>query len=60
MEDHLMVLINSFASGGSMIRMAWGRTIKRINFHLGSPRALPASHCPVSIAWIPARTISAM
>lgn len=55
-----MVAINWFTKGRIQILVAWGATIRSISRCQGIPRALAASLCPGSIAWIPERTISAM
>ncbi len=44
MDEYLMVLINSLARGGSIIRMACGMIMCLICCHLPKPWAAEASH----------------
>ena len=59
-EVSLTIEISSLPVGGTMTRMAWGSTIRRIVVRLSMPRASAASRCPVSTEVMPARAISAM
>src|SRR5581483_1215610 len=52
--------MNSLPVGGTMTRMAWGSTMRRIVSNGVMPRAWAASTWPGSTERIPARTISAM
>ena len=52
--------MNSLPVGGTITRMAWGSTMRRIVSIGVMPRAWAASTCPSSTERIPARTISAM
>ena len=40
MDEYLIVLMNSFASGGSMIRRAWGRIINLSCWKYPNPRSI--------------------
>ena len=50
----------SLPVGGTITRIAWGRTIRRITRGRLIPRAWAASVWPWSTEMMPARTISAM
>ena len=52
--------MNSLPVGGTMTRMAWGSTMRRIVSIGVIPSAWAASTCPSSTEMMPARTISAM
>ena len=47
-------------SDGTMMRIAWGRMIRRISSRRDMPTEAPASRCPSGIAWIPERNTFAM
>ena len=59
-EVSLTMAMVSLPVGGTMTRIACGRTMRRMASPLLMPRALAASACPVSTDWMPARAISAM
>ena len=60
MAESLMIDINCPAKAGNMRCMAWGNiTCSIVRVRL-MPRAVEASHWPVSMDSMPARTISAM
>jgi hypothetical protein len=54
------MLMNSLPVGGTITRMACGRTTRRSVLPWVMPRACDASVCPSSTDWMPARTISDM
>ena len=59
-EVSLSIAIVSLPVGGTITRIAWGRTIRRRVVPRAMPRAWAASCWPGSTAFMPARTISAM
>jgi len=59
-EVSLTIAMASLPVGGTMTRMAWGRTMRRIALPRLMPRAWAASSWPRSTLRIPARAISAM
>ncbi len=54
------MLLNSLPRGGTMIRAACGRTMRRMPIPNVMPSDFAASIWPASIEMIPARTISDM
>ena len=56
----LSIEMVSLPVGGMMMRMAWGRTIRRMVWSLLMPIDWAASVWPSSTEMMPARTISAM
>ena len=59
-EVVLSIVISSLPVGGTMTRMAWGSTMRRIVWLPVRPRACAASVWPWSTERMPPRTISAM
>lgn len=59
-DDVLSMLMNSLPVGGTITRMACGRTTRRMVCVRVMPSACEASVWPSSTDWMPARTISAM
>ena len=60
MEVSFTVMMNWLMMLGIIVRIACGMMIFRIVVQYGRPRDRPASICPMSTDWIPARMISAM
>ena len=58
MADSLMMVTNSLAMAGRMLRMACGRIMKRMVCSLDMPSEREASVWPPSIDWMPERMIS--
>ncbi len=50
----------SLPVGGTITRIAWGKTMRRMLINRDIPIDFAASICPSSTARMPARTISAM
>ena len=59
-EVSLTMAIVSLPVGGTMTRMAWGSTTRRMVLPGGMPSAWAASAWPLSTDRMPARAISAM
>lgn len=59
-DEVFSMLMNSLPVGGTITRMAWGRTMRPMVFVWDMPSACAASVWPSSTDWMPARTISAM
>ena len=57
MADSLMMVTNSLAMAGRMLRMACGRIMKRMVCSLDMPSEREASVWPPSIDWMPERMI---
>ena len=58
--ESLIIAMNSLPMAGITIRIACGRTIRRIVWRSVMPSAWAASIWPRGIAWMPARKISVM
>ena len=59
-ELSLIIAMKSLPMAGMTIRIACGRTIRRMSCRSGMPSASAASRCPRGTAWMPARKISVM
>ena len=59
-EVSLIMAMKSLPMAGMTIRIACGRTIRRMISRSGMPSAWAASRWPRGTAWMPARKISVM
>ena len=59
-DDSFTMVNQRLIKGGNIALAACGMIIRRNVFKGGKPIAVAASNCPLSIACIPARTVSPM